>query len=309
MNGNRLAIVHRIFDKYRADYEAVFGALDPAIGTDPVRFPPSGKPKSPLANAPDGVWEGMAAVDRTTVNTALVNWAKAIAAYEYQLVSVDSPFDQFVRAGKDSDLISGAAKRGARLFVDKAACIDCHSGPQLTDEDFHNIGVTQIGMGVPTTSLCPDATDDLYACDCNDGPRCPPWGAAEGLWRLQKEMRTMTWERSGTYSDDLTDASRSAYTNRPLTDDLKGAWRTPSLRNVALTAPYMHDGSLATLEDVIWHYNTGGRSESGERIGYPAAQIKPLELSAHEISDLVAFLETLTGAPLPTGVTKAPPAR
>jgi cytochrome c peroxidase len=71
----------------------------------------------------------------------------------------------------------------------------------------------------------------------------------------------------------------------------------------------MHDGSLATLEDVIWHYNTGGRSESGERIGYPAAQIKPLELSAHEISDLVAFLETLTGAPLPTGVTKAPPAR
>jgi cytochrome c peroxidase len=314
MNGNRLALVHRIFDKYRSDYEKVFGPLDPEIGTNATRFPPSGKPKSPVACAPDGIWEAkgsdqMPLVAQMTVNTVLVNWAKAIAAYEYELISVDSPFDQFVRAGKDSNLISGAARRGARLFVDKAACIDCHSGPQLTDEDFHNIGVTQIGLGVPTTSLCPDAADDPYVCDCHEGPRCPPWGAKEGLYRLQSEPRTKTWLRSGAYSNDMTDASRADYTGRALTPDLKGAWRTPSLRNVALTAPYMHDGSMATLADVVWHYSTGGRGESGERIGDPVAQVKPINLTDDEVSDLVAFLETLTGDPVPTDVTSPPPPR
>ena len=86
----------------------------------------------------------------------------------------------------------------------------------------------------------------------------------EGLWRLQSDARYQTWVRNGPYGDPTkTDFSRDAYRQRALTPDLKGAWRTPSLRNVALTAPYMHDGSLATLEDVVWHYNTGGRGESG----------------------------------------------
>src|SRR5262249_39806068 len=151
--------------------------------------------------------------------------AKAIEAYEYELVSTDSLFDQYVRAGRDSDLLTGAAKRGARLFVDKAACIDCHSGPMLTDDDFHNIGVTQIGLGVPTTSLCPKSADPA-ACDCVDGPRCAPWGAMEGLWRLQNDKRIANWLRTGPYSDNMMDDSRSAYTQRPLTPaDLTGAWR------------------------------------------------------------------------------------
>ena len=125
-----------------------------------MRFPLSGKPKSPTAGAPDGAWEAMTAEDRTIVNRVLANWGKAIAAYEYQLISVDSPFDQFVSAGPGLGRRSpAAAKRGARLFVGKAACIDCHSGPQLTDEQFHNIGVPQTGLAVPTTSLCPTSTD------------------------------------------------------------------------------------------------------------------------------------------------------
>jgi cytochrome c peroxidase len=291
---------------YRTDYEAIFGLLDDAIGT----FPASGKPMSPLAGSSPGVWEtALSPNDRNTVNIVLANWGKAIAAYEYELVSTESAFDAFVRAGWDSNLISGAAQRGARLFVDKAACIDCHSGPMLTDDDFHNIGVAQTGLGVPTTDLCPVAKDDVYACDCVDGPRCAPWGALEGLWRLQNDGGIASWVRSGPYSDDKMDDSRSAYTHRALTADLKGAWRTPSLRNVALTAPYMHDGSLATLEDVVWHYNTGGRGATGEHVGDPAAEIKPLGLTADEISDLVAFLETLTGDPPPPDSTKAPTPR
>jgi len=305
MNGNRLALAHRIFDVYRPEYEAVFGPLDPAIGTDVTRFPSSGKPKAATVGALDGAWEMMAADDRTTVNRVLVNWGKAIAAYEYQLVSIDSPFDQFVTAGKESTVISGAAKRGARLFVGKAACIDCHNGPQLTDEQFHNVGVPQTGVAVPTTSLCPTNADDSV-CDCVEGPRCDPWGAREGLRRLQTDMRLKTWLRTGAFSDDASDSSRAAYYELPLTDAHKGAWRTPSLRNVAMTAPYMHDGALATLEDVVWHYNTGGRAATGERVGVPAAQLKPIGLSAAESADLVAFLESLTGAPVDAKWAKAP---
>jgi cytochrome c peroxidase len=91
---------------------------------------------------------------------------------------------------------------------------------------------------------------------------------------------------------------------------LIGAWRTPSLRNVALTAPYMHDGLYQTLEEVIEHYNRGGDGSGagaaaadggagGDRLAVP---IKPLDLADDERHDLVAFLKTLTGAPLPLRV-------
>jgi cytochrome c peroxidase len=320
MNGNRLAIAHRIFDAYATDYNATFlsDPLDPRIGSDPVSFPPAGKPKAP--GGPDGAWEAMNPADQHAVNRILVNWAKAIEAYEYRLQSRNSLFDQFVKQGRDSDLISEAAKRGARLFVGKGSCVDCHSGPLLTDEQFHDVGVPQTGLEVPTTSDCPQGG----ACDCvtppppivcadvSTLPTCAPDGARVGLARLGCSK----WLRTSEWSDDLNDHSREwsdqsplGYVGRPLTGDLVGQWRTPSLRDVALTAPYMHDGSLATLEDVVWHYNTGGAAESGERVGVPAAELKPLMLTADEMSDLVAFLETLTGAPLSKSLITAPPAR
>ena len=284
----------------------MFGSLDSTNGLDPTRFPPAGKPKT------DGVWEMMAPADQDTVNRILVNWGKAIAAYEYQLVSRNSPFDLFVAKGRESNEISEAAKRGARLFVGKGACVDCHSGPLLTDEQFHNIGVAQIGLAVPTTSDCPEGgpcdcvtpPPTLNCADAGTLPTCAPAGARVGLARLQ----CSTWSRTSKYSD-APDESRSAYLNIPLNNELVGQWRTPSLRDVALTAPYMHDGSLATLEDVIWHYNTGGAAESGERIGVPAAELKPLDLTDDEVADLVAFLETLTGAPLNPDLIAAPTPR
>jgi cytochrome c peroxidase len=318
MNGNRLALAHRVFDLYNSDYQLAFGffPIDPMTGApanlnDPTRFPPAGKPNATDATA--GAWESMAAADQEIVNRILVNWAKAIAAYEYQLISRDSPFDQFVRAGRDSDLISGSAKRGARLFVGKGSCVDCHSGPMLTDEQFHDIGVPQTGLAVPTTADCPAGA----ACDCSAPPppppvncstlpTCAPDGARVGLARLH----CSAWLRSSRWSDDMTDPSRQDYlADRKLTDSLIGAWRTPSLRDVALTAPYMHDGALATLEDVVWHYNTGGAAESGERVGVPAAELEPLELTDDEVADLVAFLETLTGAPLDNSLITPPPPR
>ena len=113
------------------------------------------------------------------------------------------------------------------------------------------------------------------------------------------------WQRLGPWSDNPGDDSRSAHVGRALTPDLKGAWRTPSLRNVALTAPYMHDGRYATLQDVVWHYSTGGEDAGPEQVGDRAAEIKPLRLTDSEVADLVAFMETLTGRALASDLTVA----
>ncbi len=311
MNGNRLRTVRQIVNRYRNEYQAV---LDPNVDVALLMgLPAEGKPgadpacvdRNDKADAFDCLSDD---VQKPAVNTVLVNWSKAIAAYEYKLVSGDTPFDRFVREGPASTAISAAAKRGARLFVGKGACIDCHAGPQMTDEQFHDIAVPQVGMTVPTLEDCPDGG----VCDCEPGTpeapsstACAPWGAYDGLQKLA----TNKWRRDSVWSDDRSDASRAAYVATGMAPgaDLKGAWRTPSLRNVALTGPYMHDGVFATLEEVIWHYNGGGQTAGGERIGVKAPQLKPLMLTDAEVANLVAFLEALTGEAPPRAWTAAPP--
>jgi cytochrome c peroxidase len=336
LNGNRLHIAHELVGRYR---QALLGVAAPWIldqlrrhynsSIDPpgvqtlfdtiAALPTDGKPgKTSGCNAGDATEPFNDAYDclgsdlQKAVTTLLVFWAKAIAAYEYQLVSVQSDFDKFVAAGPDSDAIPAAAQRGARLFVGKAACIDCHAGPQLTDEQFHDIGIPQTGLAVPRTSDCPASNNPAAAaCDCfsSTALKCAPWGAYDGLRRLQATDSSSPifnkWLRTRTWSDNTTDTSRAAYLSLSL-DGLKGAWRTPSLRNVALTAPYMHDGRYATLQDVIWHYNTGGTQAGPEQVGVLASEIKPLMLTDGEQADLLAFLETLTSAPLDSALVQPP---
>src|SRR5262249_39252382 len=110
---------------------------------------------------------------------------------------------------------------------------------------------------------------------------------------------------SMTYSDDPTDRSRAADYALVPDDSMKGAWRTPTLRDIAITAPYMHDGYYRSLDDVVWHYNNGG-TRDGVAPSEIAKQIHPLYLSDSEVADLVAFLKSLTGDPLPADRTRAP---
>jgi cytochrome c peroxidase len=278
------------------------------VGDDQVtsgcwpRFPLNGKPSASGAkgcqpgatNEPFGdAWDCMDPKDRDAITRVLVNWSKALAAFERRLVSVDASFDRFVRAGPASDEISPAARRGARLFVGKAGCSDCHATAMLSDQAFHNIGVAQVGPNVPTLAECPAGG----VCDCTGaGKNCLPWGAYDGAQKL----KSSPWLRSLPWSDSPTDPSRAADVALVPGDDLKGAWRTPSLRNVALTAPYMHDGRYATLDEVIAHYARGGDIDA---VGTRAVQIKPLLLSDGEQADLVAFLRTLTGPPVDPTVT------
>ena len=124
------------------------------------------------------------------------------------------------------------------------------------------------------------------------GKSCLPWGALDGL----NKLRAGKLLRSSVYSDNPGDTSRMDELARPLTSALEGAWRTPTLRNITLTGPYMHDGIYGTLEEVVAHYNRGGDPGAP---GVRAVQIRPLGLTDGEQADLVAFLQTLTEAGQP----------
>jgi cytochrome c peroxidase len=125
-----------------------------------------------------------------------------------------------------------------------------------------------------------------------------PWGATFGLGSLRDRK---AFRRDGPYSDNPEPAKTTYaafYNPDPavLARD-RGAWRTPSLRDVATTAPYMHNGFYKTLEDVIWHYDEGGSIPAS---GTKAVELRPLYLTPRDRTDLVEFLKTLTGAPART---------
>jgi cytochrome c peroxidase len=320
MNGSRLNTFWVVLASYRDAYNGVFGAtsgsLSPLGAVDAASIPLEGRPGDPR-------FDNLTIEDKELVTRVFVNWAKAIAAYETTLVSRHSPFDAFVADGRDSTWISPAAKRGARLFVGKASCIDCHDTPLLSDGEFHDVGVPQKGDHVPTVADCLAGN---AACDCTpgaEGASCLPAGAWAGLQKLaanvdttdaigQRVINFNNFRRDSVWSDSVEGAPTELY--KPPTDvRLKGAWRTPSLRDVALTPPYMHDGVYATLTEVVRHYDSGGEGPSpfllppcaavddgkpctspGAPAPAPAVQLKPLRLSERDISDLVEFLLTLT---------------
>lgn len=340
MNGNRLALAWRMLEVYGDAYAEIFGrlpfeegwaesqarlltaadgSLDPmrcGVGFDGrcpspacfvregvclLRFPRGGRTSDERGACllspgvkPDP-WTCMLDGDAQEITRVAVNFSKAIAAYEMLLTSTDALFDKHMRGAAT---MSPAAIRGARLFVGKAACVECHSGPMLTDQRFHNIGVPQRGMGAPLESDCPAGSP---SCDCVTPKKCQPWGRFEGLLQLKASK----FLRSGSYSD-AAGPSPSSYELEASSDAQKGAWRTPSLRNVALTAPYMHNGAFATLEEVIEHYDQGG-TVSGAAASERSRKLAPLSLSADEKSDLIAFLLSLTGDPLPVDLSRPPP--
>lgn len=268
-------------------------------------------------------WDCMPLESQRLSTRIYVNFSKAIAAYEYTLISKDSAFDKWADGGFRLGTLNPAAERGARLFVGKAACNECHSGPNFSDSAFHNIGVPQLGLYVPTTAECPSGG----WCDCVSDDtalpqNCLPAGARDGL----RKLRANRFRRDSEWSDDVDCRSHFQFHNMQsyneanphecdgkvkyyamtLDDSFNGAWRTPGLRDVALTGPYMHNGMYATLREVMEHYNTGGiHTRGGESIGAIDTKIKPLNLTPAEIDDLVAFLESLTGQVDPA-VTEPP---
>ncbi|MBX3355120.1 MAG: c-type cytochrome [Phycisphaeraceae bacterium] len=211
--------------------------------------------------------------ERVAVNRAFSNIGKAIAAYERRLRTGPSLFDMEIerhraRSNMPVPGFGDSEQRGLKLFLTTAGCWRCHHGAFLSDGAFHSIGVPPLGGGLPKDRGRLDAIARLQASDFN---------------------------AAGRYSDDPS-GSRAQLT-LALTEEpgLWGAVRTPSLRNVGRTAPYMHAGQFETLEEVVNFYNTldGAIADHhGERV------LEPLGLSDEQVADLVAFLRTLDG-PLP----------
>lgn len=194
---------------------------------------------------------------------------QAIASFERTVVSGDSPFDRFWFRGEEKAL-TPAQRRGFDLFVNKGRCVSCHVVEQttalFTDSRFHNVGV-----GI------------------NEVQRDVPAIAGEFLSAVARGADVDVKVLSDPRSSEL---GRFAVSRA--FDDL-GAFKTPTLRNVAATAPYMHDGSLATLRDVVVHYDNGGVTKKGQRVNdFLSGGIRPLDLTEGEIDDLVAFMEALT---------------
>ncbi|MEJ2620522.1 MAG: cytochrome c peroxidase [Candidatus Thiodiazotropha sp.] len=201
---------------------------------------------------------------------------KALASYQRTLVSADSPFDRWHYAG-DTTAVSDSAKRGFALFTGKAGCVACHTVGQQSalfmDDQLHNTGIGyRESMGIlpekQSLTVAPGVTIDIDRAIIDQVGKKP-----------------------------ATDVGRYEVTQNPHD---RWKYKTPSLRNVALTAPYMHNGSISTLADVVDFYNQGG--VPNELLD---PRIRPLELTDQEKQDLVEFMQSLTGSNVDTLVADA----
>ena len=236
----------------------------------------STRPRAHGTEAERVAWSALAPATRDGVNRVFANMGKAIAAYERHVSYGESRFDQYAQAtvtadGRAQEVLTVQEVRGLRAFLNKGQCVTCHNGPLLTDHAFHNTGVPPID------------------------PANPDRGRVEGLKKLLKDE----FNCLGPYSDAKPEQCGELQflsTNDP---GALGAFRTPSLRNVAARAPYMHAGQFADLGQVLQHYARSPKAAIGHselaQPGENHAERQTIRLSATDIQDLAAFLGTLTG--------------
>ncbi len=257
--GDRTQYAQLVASAYRSEYETIFGPL-PDLSELPAHAGPNAAPEHRAA------WERLPDARRDDINRIFANIGKAIAAFERRIGPEVTRFDRYVDA-----LAEGNAPRaggeltdeeiaGLRLFIGKASCTNCHNGPLLADDHFHN-------TGVPAVASLPE---DL--------------GRAAGA----KAVLADEFNCLGRYSDARPEECGELQFMTTEGEELVRAFKTPSLRNVAARAPYMHAGQVATLEDVVRHYSTAPDAPAGH------SELVKLNLTPSEQSQLVAFLRALS---------------
>jgi cytochrome c peroxidase len=257
--GDRTQYAHIAAEHYLAEYEAIFGKM-PDFGTLPRHAGPVQDEKAKAA------WQAMSADERGKVTTVFANLGKAIAAYERKLEPGASRFDAYADAAVrgDSKTMERTLTRdetaGLKLFLGKGNCIQCHSGPLLTNNEFHN-------TGVPAADRLP-----------------PDLGRLSGAKQVLKDE----FNCLSPYSDAKPEQCGETRFLEENPSQLR-QFRAPSLRNVAERAPYMHAGQFASLKEVLQHYNRAPAAPQGH------SELKPLGLADREIDQLAAFLGTLSG--------------
>ena len=245
---------------YRASYESLFEAL-PDIH-DTRRFP---ELASPVGSAEkQQLWHTMDASDRKDIGQVFANIGRLLAAYQRQLKPQRSRFDDYADTlGEEGTRhLTNIERAGLRLFLGKAQCVSCHNGPLFTNNEFHNTGV------FPAAGQLPE----------------------RGRWQGARMAVNDSFNCVGSFSAAPDDACQELRFIQD-GDETRGAQRTPSLRHVAETAPYMHAGQLSSLEEVVRHYNEAQPSMVGHN------ETEPLRLRRVEQRQLVAFLKTLSAEP------------
>ena len=246
---------------YRTAYETLFGSLPDLSNRS--RFPSVAAPVGDSRS--NAAWQAMTAEDRELVNKIFVNIGKSFAAYERLLMPGPSRFDAYVKAVLDRDetvqheLFNNDEWVGLRLFINQANCTQCHNGPLFTNNEFHNTGIITLPGEVPDK------------------------GRVAGV----RSVRSDPFNCLSAYNDDsVKDCAELRFARDG--PELIGTMRTPSLRNLEGTSPYMHKGQLTTLAEILDHYNRAPLAMIGHN------ETQPLKLSRLELKQLESFLKTLT---------------
>ena len=257
--GTRTAYAHYIKRRFGERYERIFRSL-PDLSSLPASAGPFGTPTEQAA------WAGMADAQRDGVNRLYSDLGKAIAAFERSLVHGQTRFDRFAdalaqeRQPSAGDDLTSEERQGLRLFIGKANCSTCHTGPRFTDNHFHNTGVPPV-KGLPVD---------------------------RGRVAVLAEVLADPFNCLGKFRDGGEEACGELRFMQKSSPELVRAYKTPSLRGVAERPPYMHSGQFATLEQVVDHYATAPKAVEGE------TEIHAVALSDRERAALVAFLKTLS---------------
>lgn len=223
----------------------------------------------------ESVFGELPTLDEAGIEQVFVRVGKALGAYERRLQGEGAPFDRFlqgVRQGEQAlvDALSPSAQRGLALFVGEAGCRNCHVGPLFSDGEFHSVGIPPRGGGRPQDS---------------------------GRWDGARRLLASPFRADGAHSDAPQGERARALDVLVQSSENWGQFKTPSLRNVARTAPYMHAGQFASLDEVVHYYST---LEGAVLPGHHGELVlQPLELDEDQQRDLVAFLESLSDESLP----------
>jgi cytochrome c peroxidase len=257
--GTRTQYAHTIAAHYREEYEQVFGAL-PDMNGLPAQA-------GPVADTSwRAAWTRIPAARQGDISLVYANIGKALAAFERRIGFAPTRFDRYVeaelggRAHDSTSSLSDVEIAGLKLFVGKANCVNCHNGARFTDDHFHN-------TGVPASSL-------VTAVD---------GGRAVGV----RQALAAEFACTSAYSDAKADDCEELRFATTEGEELVRAYKTPSLRGVADRAPYMHAGQIATLAEVVEHYDRAPKSPFGH------SELKPLKLSEKERRQIESFLRTL----------------
>ena len=269
MNSTRLQVARVIANdpSLSAQYRSLFGKL-PDLD-DTARFPRRGGPRT-LEVETQLAWWQMNPQDREQINRTFSNAGKAIAAFVGTIITKEAPFDRFVadlRASRSSDALSPSAQRGLKLFIGRGNCAVCHSGPAFTNLEFHDIRVPPLNAAMH-----------------------PDMGRAQGMAALSADE----FVSAGYFSDDPAGLRAQHLAFLDAEAGVRGHFKTPGLRNVAATAPYMHQGQMATLREVVEYYSTLNTAVDPADPNHVEALLVRLDLTEQEIDDLVAFLHSLT---------------